>query len=234
MSGFIRPLQNELEILRKKIDFLQNRIETTSRELDSAVRRQDASRAVAILQGRLEEAEASAGPGIQANDRSSELRILSAVVKETEARVKTVRDGLLEDVSRRLVEYAKAFGMENLSKASLKGNASLSLIKSGVPTTYSKLTEGEKLRLKVATVIAMIEIAEAQGVGRHPGLIMIDSPAAQEVSQVDVEHLVAGLQSVFTNLPHFQVFVAGISSKAVTNHKPKAHRREVSGKAFLW
>lgn len=189
---------------------------------------------MAVLEGRLEEAEASIKPDVEANDRSDELKILSAVVTETESRVKAVRDGLLEDVSERLVEYANAFGMENLSKASLKGNASLSLIKGGVPTSYSKVTEGEKLRLKVATVLTMIEIAEARGIGRHPGLLMIDSPAAQEVSPVDVDHLVAGLQAVSTKLPHFQVFVAGISSKAITDHIPKAHRREVVGNAFLW
>ncbi|MFM0500305.1 large ATP-binding protein [Paraburkholderia caffeinilytica] len=224
--------ESELTALRRKIDLLQGRLESASKELDSAVRRQAAAVAVAVLEGRLE--EASISPASQADDRSGELKILSAVVAETEARVKAVRDGLLTDVSARLVEYAKAFGMENLSEASLKGNATLSLIKGGVPTSYGKVTEGEKLRLKVATVLAMIEIAEARGIGRHPGLLMIDSPAAQEVSPVDVDHLVAGLQAVFTKLPHFQVFVAGISSKAITDHIPEANRREVAGNASLW
>lgn len=224
--------ENELAALRGKIDLLQSRLESASKKLGSAVRRQDAAIAVAALEGRLE--EASRSPVSQADDRSGELKILSAVVAETEARAKAVRDGLLNDVSTRLVEYAKDFGMENLSEASLKGNAALSLIKGGVPTSYSKVTEGEKLRLKVATVLAMIEIAEGQGVGRHPGLLMIDSPAAQEVSPVDVDHLIAGLQAVFTKLPHFQVFVAGISSNAITDHIPEANRREVAGNAFLW
>ncbi|HBO0334654.1 TPA: large ATP-binding protein [Pseudomonas aeruginosa] len=223
---------SKLAALRGKIELLQSRLESAAKELGSAVRRQEAAMAVAVLEGRLE--EASMSPGAQADDRSDELTILSAVVAETEARVKAVRDGLLNDVSARLVEYAKAFGMENLSEASLKGNAALSLVKGGVSTSYSKVTEGEKLRLKVAAVLAMIEIAEDQGIGRHPGLLMIDSPAAQEVSPVDVDHLIAGLQTVSTKLPHFQVFIAGISSKAITDHIPKANRREVSGNAFLW
>jgi hypothetical protein len=49
-----------------------------------------------------------------------------------------------------------------------------------------------------------------------------------------VDHLIAGLQAVFTKLPHFQVFVAGISSKAITDHIPETNRREVAGNAFLW
>lgn len=224
--------EDELAALRVKIDLLQSRLESASKELGSAVRRQEAAMAVAALEGRLEEASMSSVE--QTDDRSGELKILSSVVAETGARVKAVRDGLLKDVSARLVEYAKAFGMENLSEVSLKGNAALSLVKGGVPTSYSKVTEGEKLRLKVAAVLAMIEIAEARGIGRHPGLLMIDSPAAQEVSPVDVDHLIAGLQKVFTKLPHFQVFVAGISSKAITDHIPAANRREVAGNAFLW
>ena len=227
-----QEVEKKLADLREKIDLLQSRLESASKELDSAVQRQEVAVAVAVLEGRLE--EASTRPVSQAGDRSDELRILSAVVAETEARVKAVRDGLLTDVSARLVEYAKSFGMENLSEASLKGNATLSLVKGGATTSYGKVTEGEKLRLKVATVLAMIEIAEARGIGRHPGLLMIDSPAAQEVSPVDVDHLVAGLQAVFNKLPHFQVFVAGISSKAITDHVPSANRREVSGNAFLW
>lgn len=224
--------ESDLAALRGRVDLLQGRLETASKELSSAVRRHEVATAVAVLEGRLE--EASTVPTTQSEDRTSELKILNAVVTETEARVKATRDGLLTDVSTRLVEYAKAFGMENLSEATLKANAALSLVKGGVPTSYSKVTEGEKLRLKVAAVLAMIEIAEARGIGRHPGLLMIDSPAAQEVSPVDVDHLVAGLQAVSTKLPHFQVFVAGLSSKAITDHIPEGHRREVAGNAFLW
>lgn len=223
---------SELAELRGRSELLQSRLEIGSKELNSAVRRHEVATAVAVLEGRLE--EASTPPTTKSEDRTGELKILAAVVNETEARVKAMRDGLLADVSKRLVEYAKAFGMENLSEASLKGNAALSLVKGGMPTSYSRVTEGEKLRLKVATVLAMIEIAEARGIGRHPGLLMIDSPAAQEVSPVDVDHLVAGLQAVSSTLPHFQVFVAGISSKSITDHIPEANRREVAGNAFLW
>lgn len=228
-----KEVERELTTLRRKIDLLQSSLETASKKLSSSVRRQEAAMAVAALEGRLE--EASFNPAVQpAIDRSDELKILSAVVTETKARVDAVKNELLADVSARLVEYAKAFGMENLSEASLKGNGNLALVKGGASTSYSKVTEGEKLRLKVATVLAMIEIAEERGIGRHPGLLMIDSPAAQEVSPVDVGHLIAGLQEVFIKLPHFQVFVAGTSSKAITDQIPVANRREVIGNAYLW
>jgi hypothetical protein len=124
--------------------------------------------------------------------------------------------------------------MHTLTGATLKANAVLSLVKGGTNTFYSKVTEGEKLRLKVATILAMLEIGEQKGVGRHPGLLMIDSPAAQEVSQADLEALVSGLQSVAKDIPHCQIFVAGRSSEAITDHVPSANRREAVDGGFLW
>lgn len=228
----LREEEDELKALGAKAEDLHAQVATHTQALSSAVQRQDAAMAVAVLEGRLEEALSL--PATEIQDRSSDLKVLSTLVSETETRVKSLRDGLLEDVSKRLIEYAKDFGLQNLSAATLKGNASLSLIKGGTPTSYSKVTDGEKLRLKVATVLAMIEVAETRGVGRHPGLLMIDSPGAQEVAPEDVDHLVSGLQSIASKLPYLQVFVAGISSPAITSHVPKDRRKEAFGEQFLW
>ena len=211
---------------------LQNQIDESTARLGTFARRQELLTAISVLQGRLQ--EAGFEPGQEGEGNEDDLAVLNAVVAETEGHVKTLREDLLKDVSARLVEYAQSFGMHNLSQASLKGNANLSLVKGGVPTSYSKVTEGEKLRLKVATVLAMIEVAEKRGVGRHPGLLMIDSPAAQEVSAEDLDELVAGLQSVSKSIPHIQVFVAGRTSTAITEHVPEKNRREALNGGFLW
>jgi hypothetical protein len=211
---------------------LQDQIDESTARLGTFARRQELLTKVAMLEGRLQEAELE--PGQEDEGKEDDLPILKAVVAETEDRVKTLREDLLKDVSARLVEYARSFGMRNLSLASLQGNANLSLVKGGVSTSYSRVTKGEKLRLKVATVLAMIEVAEKRGIGRHPGLLMIDSPAAQEVSPNDLDELVAGLQSVSESIPHIQVFVAGRTSAAITEHVPEKNRREALDEGFLW
>lgn len=222
---------SKLKTLQKYVATLQEQIDEKTAKLESFEHRQELVTAIAILEGRLQEAAFDPEPQ---DDGDNELLILSAIVNETEDRVKTQREGLLEDVSTRLVQYAQRFGMHNLSEASLKSNANLSLVKGGVSTSYSKVTEGEKLRLKVATVLAMIEVAEQRGIGRHPGLLMIDSPAAQEVSPDDLAQLVAGLQLISQELPHFQVFVAGLTSAAITEHVHAENRREATNSGFLW
>jgi transcription elongation factor Elf1 len=223
--------QHKLTSLQESVTILQDKIDDYTGKLGAFDQRQALITAIAVLEGRLEEANFDPDPD---DDCKDEMEILNATVVETENRVKDLREALLADVSTRLVQYAQRFGMHSLSEASLKGNANLSLVKGGVFTSYSKVTEGEKLRLKVATILAMIEVAEQRGVGRHPGLLMIDSPAAQEVSPDDVDQLVSGLQAISQELPHFQVFVAGLTSTAITEHVPSENRREVSNSGFLW
>jgi len=225
--------QVKLTILQKSIDKFQDQIEENTAKLGSFERRQELMMAIAVLDGRLQEAAFVPEPDNDIND-DGDLMILNAIVTETNERVNIQREGLLKDVSARLVQYAQRFGMHNLSEASLKGNANLYLVKGGAPTSYSKVTEGEKLRLKVATILAMIEVAEQRGIGRHPGLLMIDSPASQEVSPEDVDQLITGLQLISQELPHFQVFVAGRTSTAITEHVPAENRRETSNSGFLW
>jgi transcription elongation factor Elf1 len=230
----VGALNEELKTSKETSTSLRNRIDVTTAKLGSYQRQQELGREIAVLEGRLAEAKRDASPDAGADHEPDEISALSAIVAETENRVRAVRNDLLKDVSIRIVHYAQRFGMHTLTGATLKANAVLSLVKGGTNTFYSKVTEGEKLRLKVATILAMLEIGEQKGVGRHPGLLMIDSPAAQEVSQADLEALVSGLQSVAKDIPHCQIFVAGRSSEAITDHVPSANRREAVDGGFLW
>jgi hypothetical protein len=222
----------ELQNLQIDIENIQSDLEKQTELLGTFEQRQQVQSEISTLEGRL--AEAASEPNRGSASSEPELGVLSAVIAETESRVKDLREDVFSDISARLVQYARRFGMHNLSEGVLRANATLSLTKGGVVTSYSKVTEGEKLRLKVAAVLAIIEAAEKRGLGRHPGLLMIDSPAAQEVSPHDVAELVAGLRSVSQEIPHLQVFVAGVTSPAITAHVPTANRREAVDGGFLW
>jgi hypothetical protein len=229
----VSGLRQDLASFKESSSSLENRIEVTTSNLGSYGRQLELGHEIALLEGSLAEATRADSPS-QVDHEPDEMKALNAIVAETEIRVKAVRNDLFKDVSDRIVHYAQRFGMHTLTEASLKANAALSLVKGGTSTSYSKVTEGEKLRLKVAAILAMLEIGEQKGVGRHPGLLMIDSPGAQEVSQADLEALVSGLQSVAKDIPHCQIFVAGRSSEAITDHVPSSNRREAMDGGFLW
>lgn len=186
---------------------------------------------VAVLEARLQ--EAGHDPEIVAEDGDS-LPVLIAAAAETEKRVKAVQQGLLKAVSEEIVRYANRFGMANISSAELRGNTTLRLVKGGSETSYGKCTDGEKLRLKVAALLAMIKVGEARRVGRHPGLLMIDSPGAQEIAREDLDQLIGGLEEVSKEFGHLQVFIAAMSSPVVVDHVPAERMRHAAGDTPLW
>lgn len=223
--------QDTLDRLEARIARIGTEIEGLSGRLASYEVRRKLDTEVAVLEARLQ--EAGHDPEIVAEE-GPELAVLAATATETEKRVKAVQEHLLKAVSEEIVRYANRFGMANISSATLRGNATLQLVKGGSETYYGKCTDGERLRLKVAALLAMIKVGEARRVGRHPGLLMIDSPGAQEVAREDLDQLIGGLEEVSKEFGHLQVFVAAISSPAVVDHVPAERMRHAEGDAPLW
>jgi hypothetical protein len=226
-----RAVADSSALISSTVNSLNSEIESLMANLASFGARNHIELDVARLEARLSEATYDPEPDEPQADDS---RVLKAVVEETNIRVKAEEVDLLTAISEKLVTYARRFGMDALESAELRGNMTLPLVKGGERTSYSKCTEGEKLRLKVATVLAMISVAESNGVGRHPGLLMIDSPGAQEVSQQDLDALIAGLEEVSKEFRHLQVFVAALASPALRKHIPAKRMRHAEGEDALW
>jgi len=224
-------VERELTEIRVNIRTLENEISALTTKLASFGARNRLEMEVAVLRARLDEAQYDF-PSIE--EEHNDAGLIEALVTETDRQVKESQTGLLEAVSERIVYYATRFGMEALSAAQLRANMNLLLTKGGQNTSYSKVTRGEQLRLKVATVLAMISIAEEQGIGRHPGLLMIDSPGAQEVASQDLEELIAGLEEISQEFAHLQVFIAALASPAIARHVPSERMLHASGEEPLW
>ncbi len=211
------------------------RIEADLRHIASSLSRFGArfrlEKEVAVLKARIEEASHEPEP-IQ--DGPDDIPLLKATLDETEKRFKAAQVQVLEKISAGVLEFARKFGMTNLSKVELKGNLNLFLEKGGVRTSYSKVTEGEKLRLKVATVLAMIRVGETEGLGRHPGLLLLDSPGSEELAPEDMEELLSGIQLVSAEFRHLQLFVAARATPAIVNGIPSQKLRYARGDEALW
>jgi DNA-directed RNA polymerase subunit M/transcription elongation factor TFIIS len=230
-----RRVRNDVDValidIREQVSSLEETADALSKRMANFGERRRLETEVVVLEARLAEASLDLEP---ADDKPDYTGILDALVAETELRVKAAQAQLLRTISEKIVSYAKRFGMDALNSAELKGNVTLPLVKGGRATTYSRVTQGEKLRLKVATVLAMISVAESKGVGRHPGLLMIDSPGAQEVTRKDLEELTAGLEEVAKEFDHLQVFIAAVASDAITAHVPRERVLYARGDAPLW
>lgn len=170
----------------------------------------------------------------EVKDSINEETIIKRAIEVTQGRFKQLQEDLLNKVSKEITRISKLVGLSNIESIQLTSHPHLRLEKDGSSTSYSKCSEGEKLRLKVITTIALLSVSEKEKVGRHPGLLLIDSPAAQEVSDEDLNSLIEGLKKLTKELPFLQIIIASRASDIILKQIDENHRKYAVGKSYLW
>lgn len=106
--------------------------------------------------------------------------------------------------------------------------------KGGQQHSYGSVTEGEQLRLKIVTTTALLRHGIRSGVGRHPGLLIIDSPGAEEVDSTDLRLMVQDLVTLTDMAPELQVIIATARGQDVASIIPTGQLRLAPAGERLW
>jgi hypothetical protein len=165
---------------------------------------------------------------------SSDAKILAAAEKITRKVLNDTQDNVLTEISDLIADYGRRFGIENLRETKLDGAGRLRVKIADTETTFTKLTDGERARIKVAATIALLRLTEKRGLGRHPGLLLIDSPGSNETVPKDYQALLAGLADVVNELPHLQIIAAACANPVIAAHVAPQNQRSAEGDAYLW
>lgn len=230
-SKRVKELNTELVTIRSEISSTTAKQEKLAKRFARPTKRSSLLTEITGLEARIDELSKTVPVEPAVTTDTALLKVIEAVTREL---MKQHQDGLLVDISEKICEYGNRFGILQLTKAKLDGGLSLRVEKGGQSSSYSKLTPGEKLRLKVATVLAMIEVGQQKGIGRYPGLLVLDSPASQEVTDGDLEQIISGVAEIAATIPHLQVIVASRSAAAITNHISPERRKDAFGLDYLW
>lgn len=160
------------------------------------------------------------------------------VLRATAAVTKELFEGLqretVADLSAALLRICRDIGVENLADMTLAPHGALSVHQGGSRTTFSQLSPGENLRVRIAAALAVVEVARLRGYGRHPGLLVLDSPAAQEMSTPDFAALLARVQAVVADAPGIQVLVGAVARPELTAVVPRERCRHAEGLDYLF
>jgi DNA repair exonuclease SbcCD ATPase subunit len=167
-------------------------------------------------------------------DESLSARVLDATAKV----LKTVTSGaareLFDDLNDEIADLGRKFGIDNLDTVAIGGNGSLKVTTAGVEDTFSKVTGGERLRLRIAVTVALLRVGHRAGAGSHPGLLLIDSPGSDELTVEDEATLLRELDSLKTELSDLQVIVASAEPEAVVGQIDSSQIHAATGNAALW
>lgn len=119
--------------------------------------------------------------------------VRNALEKEAESRNKELKRRLA-DLTQELVELT---GADSISDIEITPMGTLKLKKNDTPVSFTQImNQGERLRLKLALFLAMLQLGREPGLGRHPGLLLIDQPGSAEMVPEDIQNLA----SIFWNL----------------------------------
>lgn len=88
------------------------------------------------------------------------------------------------------------FGLTNVTEVQINDNMELLFIQNGEPNKFHELNEGEQLRAKIAFFVSLILLDIKYSVGRHPRLLIIDSPGKEEVISKDLVGLAGRFRGI--------------------------------------
>lgn len=178
---------------------------------------------IAVLEGRIQ--ERSQPPEVEPEEAAltTDAQILEAAEAFAGTSAKNDFAEALASVSAQITSLGKTLGISNLEKATLQANAHLPVVKGGEKTAFGKLTDGEKLRLKIALVVSLLDVGTTSGLGRHPGLLIVDSLASEELNRENGELLLRELDrvaetynlQVITSTAHSELVAAVLPDEAV-------------------
>lgn len=201
--------------------------------LVAAERRRKLELELARAEGALAAFKGSSNPELTDPADPLVVSVLEAAKKVLSAWMSEGQNPLLEEISADIEKLAIGFGADSLSKVKLGGGGRLDVVKGGEQTTYTGLTAGEKLRVKIATAVALIKHGYGAQIGRHPGFLVLDSPAAEEMPEEDLAILMAELVTV-AKQANMQIFVGTRNAGPLLDLLPEANRRVAVGDAYLW
>lgn len=163
---------------------------------------------------------------------SSRVEILQAALEEAKERRDLEFSQIANEINAAILDLARRFGFATLEDAKLNLAAQLRLVKGGTKTSFSYQTPGEKLRLRIAVIVALLRIGHQHHVGRHPGLLLIDSIGAEETEPGNLGEFMRELEAVTRELG-IETIVASARPE-ILEHVPLNQRVAVTGTGYLW
>ena len=232
----VEALQERADAQAQELAAAKSRVDAHASHLDQVQHRRALETRVAALEAVVAEMGSLAGETAEPTspDPSPEhqIEILSVATKEARKRVKDGSAEVLEQINQAILDLARRFGLENLQTVQLDFAARLKLTKGGVADWFSRQTPGEKLRLRIAVIIALLRVAYQNSIGRHPGLLLIDSIGAEETEPGDLAAFMRELGGVAAEMG-IEIIVASARPE-ILDHVPEDHRVSARGEQYLW
>lgn len=202
---------------------------TTASQADEFTDRMQIQLEQSRLQGRLE----NLPRGEVTTESSETIRVLEAALEVLKDVTAEEAGQLFTELDAEILTIGRKLGIDNLDSVRLDRNGGMSVVTAGVEESFKNLSGGERVRLRVAVVAALLRVGHRSGVGSHPGLVLLDSPGDELTVEAEAT-LLRELDSLKDELPTLQVLVASDEPAAVQGHLGDDHVYSSLDGSPLW
>lgn len=144
------------------------------------------------------------------------MAIIAAAEKASVTRRNADQGELLGQVNNQITSIGQHLGVAQLTRAELNGAGHMPVTKGGATQKFGRVTDGERLRLKIAVVAALLRVGQEAGVTRHPGLLILDSVGREEAKPADVTRMLELLTQLAEDIPGLQVILTSAHGSYLT------------------
>lgn len=186
----------------KRLKEIEVRIEAINEERRSQQKliekEQELMKEEAVLKFRLDEIKKEKLSDSSEQIAKFELRkaIISFSLEALEKKRSQLNRDVIFKLETLILNEIHAFGLHSIDNIKINDKYDLVFTQNEVTESFSDLTEGEKLRVKLAFYLSLIQLDIEHQLGRHPRFLIFDSPGSEEMIE---EHL-HGLSDILKNV----------------------------------
>ena len=122
--------------------------------------------------------------------------MLEDALKEFKNQRSIQNEEIVQNFKKLMLEELKDLGIKGISAISLNDSFKIAYNINGNHVGFDEISEGEQLRVKLAFYLSIIQCDIKYNAGKHPRLLIIDSPNKEEGDKVYTE----GLKRLLKNI----------------------------------
>lgn len=231
-------LSAELEAAEEALDVCNREFTDLSRQQRNGFVEElrETNRRNAYLKGQLDLLHGQSHQG-QA-EHLAELRdrrdVLAAAHKYLQETVTRQEQGTLDTLFAEATVLIERFGVAHVSRVSFDNSGGLLVYQSGKAERFQNMNMSEQLRIKLAFHIALLRLKALHQLGRHPGVLLIDSPGGAEMDLVGFSAILASLSELGSELGQkVQILIATSREELITVCGPSNAQVALNGAALF-
>lgn len=122
--------------------------------------------------------------------------VLEYALKGLEKKRVQLNKDILSKLQELIINEVHAFGLLSIDNIEISDKYELIFVQHGISVSFTDLTEGEKLRVKLAFYLSLIQLDIEHNLGRHPRFLIFDSPGSEEMVPKHLQGLSDILKSI--------------------------------------